>query len=255
MNTQFKDALLTQDTRFYREIKASSEEEQETRLNVYRNNVSISLIDALCDIFPVTESIVGDEFFRAMARIYVLDNPPHSPVIGEYGQGFSGFIRNFSPTESLPYLADLAALEHAMLTLTQCEEYETLDQNTISTTFSLAANPSILSLRIPPTSQLLVSDFAIGSLYQAYFNDAQNNQQQHKPIDIDQTEYLFLFKSHLYAQLQIISKEEAIFIKHLMQHKLLEYAVPDSETFNLGETLAKLIEWNIFTHVAPANNT
>ncbi|WOD09070.1 DNA-binding domain-containing protein [Marinomonas sp. GJ51-6] len=246
MNTQFKAALLTEDTRFYEEIKAPSMEEQEIRLDVYRNNITVSLVEALCDIFPVTQTLVGDDFFRAMARIYVLNNPPSSPIIREYGQNFSDFVRNFEPAQSLPYLPDLAALEHAMLTLTHSEEYETLDHQAVSEAFASVEDPSVLSLGVPPTTQILVSPFAIGSLYQAHFSDGHQRLNQ---VDITKSEYLLLVKSHLYGQLHVIDKEEAIFIKNLMQEKTLENAIPESDAFDLGETLAKLIEWKILTNI------
>jgi hypothetical protein len=38
---------------------------------VYQNNVYASLIDALASRFPVTARLVGEEFFQAMARIYI----------------------------------------------------------------------------------------------------------------------------------------------------------------------------------------
>ena len=42
------------------------------RFAVHRNNVVVSLIDALADGFPVTQELVGEAFFRAMARVHVL---------------------------------------------------------------------------------------------------------------------------------------------------------------------------------------
>lgn len=246
MNTSFKTALLTEDTRFYNEIKAPNMQQQAVRLNVYRNNVVVSLIDALCDIFPVTETLVGEEFFRAMARIYLLENQPSSPIISEYGVNFSDFIRTFAPAENLPFLADVAALEHEMLTLTHNEEYKTLDHDAVSTAFSSVEDPSVLLLNVPPTTKILASPFAIGSLYQAHFSDGH---QRLNKVDINKSEYLLLIKSHLYAQLHVIQKEEAIFIKNLMQQRSLEDAVPDSDLFDLGKTLAKLIEWKVLTQI------
>ena len=38
------------------------------RYNVYRNNVTVSLIDALAAVYPAIQRITGVEFFRAMAR-------------------------------------------------------------------------------------------------------------------------------------------------------------------------------------------
>src|SRR5262249_40571469 len=65
------------------------------RFAVYRNNVVVGLIEALKDAFPALHRIVGDEFFRAMARAYVMVEPPRSPILLDYGAGFSDFIRQF----------------------------------------------------------------------------------------------------------------------------------------------------------------
>src|ERR1700721_3792633 len=56
------------------------------RYNVYRNNVTVSLIDALAAIFPATQRITGVEFFRAMARFHIRETPPKSPLLFEYGR-------------------------------------------------------------------------------------------------------------------------------------------------------------------------
>ena len=83
------------------------------RFNVYRNNVIVSLTDAVAEGFPVVRKLVGDEFFRVMARQYVAANPPDSPLLFRYGQFFPGFIARFSAAKSVPYLADVARLEWA----------------------------------------------------------------------------------------------------------------------------------------------
>src|SRR5215475_8850242 len=49
------------------------------RFAVYRNNVVVGLIEALRTSFPATCRIVGEEFFWAMAREYVVLEPPSSP--------------------------------------------------------------------------------------------------------------------------------------------------------------------------------
>ena len=65
------------------------------RFAVYRNNVRVSLIEALEDAFPAVHRIVGVDFFRAMARGYVMVQPPRSPIMLDYGAGFPDFIRGF----------------------------------------------------------------------------------------------------------------------------------------------------------------
>src|SRR6266576_6442706 len=68
---------------------------------------------ALKSRFPVVEKIVGEEFFAAMARVFVLKQPPRSPLLAIYGDEFAAFIATFEPARELPYLADVARLEAA----------------------------------------------------------------------------------------------------------------------------------------------
>src|SRR5688572_20813276 len=78
------------------------------RFAVYRNNVASALINAVSGVFPATRRIVGEEFFRAMARAYVLAEPPATPVLLGYGETFPDFVAKFAPAASLPYLPDVA---------------------------------------------------------------------------------------------------------------------------------------------------
>ncbi len=85
----------------------------QTRFAVYRNNVMMSLIDALADTYPVVQRLVGEDFFRAMARVFAQAKPPRSAVMAYYGRDFAAFIDAFPPAASVPYLADVARLEMA----------------------------------------------------------------------------------------------------------------------------------------------
>jgi hypothetical protein len=67
------------------------------RFAVYRNNVAVGLVNAVGGVFPAVKRIVGDEFFNAMALAYVRAEPPTSPVLLQYGQGFANFIAGFAP--------------------------------------------------------------------------------------------------------------------------------------------------------------
>ncbi len=86
------------------------------RFRVYRNNVAVSLMEALEAGFPAVCRLVGKRFFRAMAGTYATAHPPRSPMLWEYGAGFPRFIAGFAPAASLPYLADVARIERAWLT-------------------------------------------------------------------------------------------------------------------------------------------
>jgi Putative DNA-binding domain len=83
------------------------------RFAVYRNNVIVGLSESMKITFPAVARIVGEEFFMAMARAYVVTDPPHSPMLLEYGGGFPDFVERFPPAATLPYLADVARIECA----------------------------------------------------------------------------------------------------------------------------------------------
>ncbi len=85
------------------------------RYDVYRNNVTVSLINALAAAFPATLRITGGDFFRAMARFHVRATPPTSPLLFEYGHGFPAFIESYEYAQAMPWLADVARIERAWL--------------------------------------------------------------------------------------------------------------------------------------------
>ena len=84
------------------------------RFDVYRNNVAHSLTDALETAFPVVLRLVGRDFFRAMAGIYLRRHPPRSPRLMFYGREMPAFLDSFPPVAHLGYLPDIARLELAL---------------------------------------------------------------------------------------------------------------------------------------------
>ena len=113
VQNEFATALLDADRPVPLAVTSHTSRSPVRRFGVYRNNVVASLVNALRTRFPVVESIVGEEFFAAMARVFVTANPPRSPVLHLYGDAFPEFIEEFPPAADLAYLADVARLEAA----------------------------------------------------------------------------------------------------------------------------------------------
>lgn len=111
----FGAALLDPDLPLPEGITGPDGKKAARRFAIYRNNVTVSLIDALAGIFPALQRLVGETFFRDMARLYLVEEPPRSPVIFEYGGGFADFLSQFEPLAAYPYLPDVARLERAWL--------------------------------------------------------------------------------------------------------------------------------------------
>lgn len=82
-------------------------------IKVYRNNYHGNLHDALTGAYPVIVQLVGDEFFRYLAKNYIAHNQSSSANLHHYGAALANFLQGFEPVRGLPYLPDMAALEWA----------------------------------------------------------------------------------------------------------------------------------------------
>jgi hypothetical protein len=136
------------------------------RFAVYRNNVVHSLVNALQARFPVTTRLVGEKFFRSMARIFVARHPPQSPLLMHYGDALPRFIEGFPPACSLPYLADVARLERAWSQAFHAADATPLALETLAGRDASQLERS--KLRPHPSLRLLRSSHPVATLWSAH---------------------------------------------------------------------------------------
>lgn len=84
------------------------------RFDVYRNNVAVSLTEALTTGFPAIAKLLGEENFHAICGVFLRQHPPTSALMMQYGAEFPDFLRHFEPLVHLGYLGDVAAFELAL---------------------------------------------------------------------------------------------------------------------------------------------
>ena len=129
----FARALLDPDTARPSVVAGPHGKAATKRYNVYRNNITVSLIDALAAVYTATLRITGADFFRAMARFHVRATPPISPLLFEYGRGFPDFIERYEYARSMPWLADVARIERAWLDAYHAADAEPLPPQALAT--------------------------------------------------------------------------------------------------------------------------
>ncbi|AKS45556.1 Putative DNA-binding domain-containing protein [Octadecabacter temperatus] len=161
--TDFRTALLDPSKHAPNGVQNPDGVPATKRFDVYRNNVAVSLTDALETAFPVVNKLVGNDFFRAMAGVYLRAHPPTSPVMMFYGEDMPDFLASFGPAQSVPYLPDMARLELALR-----HSYHAADASPIEPDALAKIAPDTLpnvTFTFSPSVHLIVSEYPLHSIW------------------------------------------------------------------------------------------
>jgi hypothetical protein len=214
------------------------------RFAVYRNNVVVSLIQALADGFPVVQQLVGDEFFAAMARVYAVAHPPRSPVLAEYGDGFADWIADFEPAASLPYLPDMARLERARVRAFHAADATPLAADALSRRLAAPQHLVQARLALQPSLGVVQSAWAVASLWAAHQGD---DAAAIGAVRLDEAESALVLREGDDVIVLPVPLTSAAFIQALAAGGALREAAAtasalgDADAFDLAGSLALLI--------------
>lgn len=158
----FAAALLDPDLPVPKFVAENGGTGRKDRFAVYRNNVVQGLIEALEARFPAVRRCVGEAFFAAAARLFIVDSPPRAPIMTFYGEDFPDFLARFTPCAELPYLADLARLEAARTRAFHAADATSVPQEA----FARLAPADLPGLRLSlhPSLFLLSSPYPIATI-------------------------------------------------------------------------------------------
>ena len=216
------------------------------RYNVYRNNVTVSLINTLAATYPAVQRITGVEFFRAMARFHIRATPPTSPLLFEYGRDFPAFIEGYEPAQDMPWLADTARIERAWL-----DAYHAADVPPLSPDV-LAAVPSDRLGDLVFTAH--PADRIVRSAYPAVTIFAMNRVEG--PITqlrSNTAEDALITRPDMEVAVRLLPPGGAAFLKSLIEGGTLGAAAAtafsETPSFDLPANIAGTIEAGVFTTI------
>lgn len=215
------------------------------RFAVYRNNVIVSLTDALADSFPVVQALVGDDFFFAMAREFITTHPPRSPVLVWYGAEFPDFIHFFSPASNVPYLADVARLEWLRVEAWHAADAEPVSQEAIA---ALLANGDALAqttIELHPSLSTFRSQYPVASLWAAHQQDTVDLSH----IDLSSPEAVVLMRQNMRVDITRFDHHTIRFISLLKDGLPFADTVQQVGELELSDTLAWLLKNECIVHV------
>ncbi|WP_416759734.1 DNA-binding domain-containing protein [Pseudomonas sp. BNK-6] len=246
----FAQALLSAESICPEGLCSSNGADPASRFEVYRNNVQGSLINALAEAYPVLAQLVGQTFFNAMARLYVQDYPPYSPLINDYGQDLANFIQGFAPAATLPYLADMARLERLRVEAYHAADAEPLQPAQLLAAMNQPDRLGQLCLQLHPSLRTLHSAFAVVSLWAAHQSDAA-----WPAFDLHQSQHALVLRDALEVRVIALDAGSATFIDSLRHHWPLEiaaaYALDAQADFDLGQCLGLLLAHGALIDLQP----
>ncbi len=250
MNTQtaFAHALFDAELPFPTGLTTWNGSDPTPRFAVYRNNVMVSLIDALADTYPVVQTLVGEEFFRAMARVFAGNNPPRSAVMAYYGRDFADFVAAFPPAASVPYLADVARLEMARVMAYHAADAAAIDPQVLQA--ALADPEQLLSLQLVlhPSVHVIESSFAIFSVWAAH-----QGAVSALSIDPDVAQTALVFREGLDVDTMELTAGAGTFVRTLLAGQTLSDAAQAASgadpEFDLTNALTPLLRLQLITRL------
>jgi hypothetical protein len=242
----FSGALLDPDLATPTVVAGPKSKAAAKRYNVYRNNVTVSLINALAAAFPSTLRITGVDFFRAMARFYVRAAPPRSPLLFDYGRDFPDFIERYEHAQSVPWLADVARIERAWL-----DAYHAADvQPLMPGDFAAIPAARLVNtvLKPHPATRVIRSRFSAVTIFTASRSDGPPSL-----VGAVEPEDALVTRPALDVEVRQLPPGGAIFLSRLMTSESLgaaaSAAFAESPSFDLPANIRGLLEAGAFTTV------
>ncbi|UTW11877.1 HvfC/BufC N-terminal domain-containing protein [Marinobacterium rhizophilum] len=189
-------------------------------LQIYRNNFSISLEEALAADYPVLKRLVGTEFFQFLADHYLRAHPSRCGDLLQFGDRMPAFIAGFKPAAGLAYLSDVARLEWACHEVVHAPDNETVDIQTLALMSS--GKLAQLHFRLGPACRLVDSIFPIYHIWQCNQAEIEDPQAIHLNSG---AETVLVIRPQLRVQLWSLQPGASLLLQQLAQGAPLGHAV------------------------------
>ncbi len=228
------------------EVPDSVKGNVQRRFAVYRNNVVMGLIGAMETNFPAVRRLLGEEYFRGLARQFVLANPPQNPLMFQYGDPFPDSLKAQADLAVYPFLADVAKLECLMRQAYHAEEAQILKSEALAA----IAPDALCDVTFIPHSalRLMSSDFAVVSITRA--NRTGGTALVAQP---HQSECAMVTRPQFDVVLTVLTLSQLVFLQSLSEGKPLaeaaDAAIERDTEFDLSVALGILLSNGAFTSI------
>lgn len=246
--TAFRAALLDPFAPTPEGLSVTRGVDKTKRFAVYRNNVTMSLLRALEANTPMTQSLMGEDMFKSIALGFVRACPPRSRRMALYGADLAAYLSTHEALQDYPYLADMAALEHARLIA-----YHSADAAPL-TAQAWQNLPLETLLRFPltvhPAVQVVRSNYALWDLWH-HAVALRAGEATTSEFDLEQPQDVLITRPQWDIEMQLLPAGGADLIHLLQQGMPLEAALAKhtSEETQAQAILTFIIQAHIITAI------
>jgi hypothetical protein len=219
----------------------------EDGLSIYHLNMRDGLCDVLGDTYSSVRKLVGDDFFKSMARSFVAANPPRSADMNRYGEGFCAHIETIPAAAFLPYLSDMARFDWAWNAA-----FFAADQKNLNSAAFADISPADyerLGFTLKESVHLIASDYPLDSLW--HFCEADGRAPA--PNTNEGNVFLIVWRPEMDVQTLRLTEAEYLTLLSLSMGagllESLEHGMRVDPLFDMTGFLTKIISLNIFTDV------
>ena len=157
LQSTFMNALLGSSPESALTMLRAPGEWASTQFEVYQNNVAINFLESLRSSYPVIARLVGEDYFRQLARGLRRRNPSRSGDLLWVGRHFEAYLGELHATGEYQYLPEVARLEWLCQESMLAAQHEPLDLAKLARTAE--ENPDALILVLHPTARYFESRF------------------------------------------------------------------------------------------------
>lgn len=241
-NDAFAAALLDPDVAMPDGVTDPQGNPAPKRYSVYRNNVVVSLMEALASAYPALVEIMGQENFDRVVRNYIVAEPPASPMMQNYGAAFAEFLDGFPPLAKSPFLGDVARAERAWLLA-----YHAVDRSVLEAADMAGLDETAI---MAATFERHPAAFLVASKWPVFDLFCWRDGRPQEGADLEQAQCLAISRPSLEVHVHLLSHSMHGFVEALFSGYSLGEAASDAmqrdEAFDLPEALAFVLSSGLF---------
>ena len=192
---------------------------------VYRNGFMKTCVEVLKSNYPVVMSLVGEDYFFSLARLFVQKHPPRQGSLTGYGLEFPEEIEVSISQHQLPYLADIAGLDRAWFECYFAADGNSLSGDDINKLEGDSSSLTALPISLTPWAQIVETQFDVAGLWTTLKHQGQLNSNVNVVPD---TQHILVWRKEGVINLRQLNTGEQKFLAAVYRKETLGTAAKEA---------------------------